>query len=270
MERAGLSRAGLARRIGVDRSTLSQILSSDSDRLPRADTVAALAVALHVSLDWLLGLAEEGQFAADIMERLPEISPRSRTPVDENLLQWHAEAVGYKIRYVPTNLPDQVKTSDVIAFEYRETGTQTADQAIQRAQDRLDYVRQPETDVEICTSLQLLRDFAEGNGIWRDLPPDTRRRQLLHIRDLIAELYPRVRWYLYDGAIDYAIPVTIFGPKRAAIYAGNMYIVFSTTDHIRAMTRRFDDLIRKAVVHAHEVSEFARLLVDRLDVEDAR
>ena len=41
MERAGVTRAGLARRIGVDRSTLSQILSPESVRLPRADTVAA-------------------------------------------------------------------------------------------------------------------------------------------------------------------------------------------------------------------------------------
>ncbi len=265
MERAGLSRSALARRIGVDRSTLSQILSGDGDRLPRADTVAAIAVALHVSLDWLLGLAEEGQFAADIMERQPEISPRSRTPVDENLLQWHAEAVGYKIRYVPENLPDQVKTAEVIAFEFRDTVTQTTDQAIRRAQDRLDYVRQPETDVEICTSVQLLHDFAEGNGIWRDLPLEVRRDQLIHIADLIEDLYPSVRWYLYEGAVDYAIPVTIFGPKRAAIYAGNMYIVFSTTDHIRALTRRFDDLIRHAIVHAHEIPAFARSLVKALD-----
>lgn len=265
MERAGLSRSAVARRIGVDRSTLSQILSDDGVRLPRADTVAALAVTLQVSLDWLLGLAEEGQFTADIMERSPEISPHSRTEVDENLLRWHAEATGYKIRYIPSGLPDQVKLPEISAFEYLETGAITADQAIRRSRDRLEYVRQPETDVEICTSVQSLRDFAEGTGVWRDLPLEIRRRQLTHIADLIDELYPSVRWYLFDGARDYAIPVTIFGPKRAAIYAGNMYIVFTTTEHIRVLTRRFDDLIRHAVVHAHEIPAFARTLIERVD-----
>src|SRR3546814_10744685 len=78
MDRAGTSRAELARRIGVDRSTLSQILSRESVRLPRADTVAALAGTLQVSLDWLLGLSESNQLGADILERAPEISPRDR------------------------------------------------------------------------------------------------------------------------------------------------------------------------------------------------
>lgn len=265
MERAGLSRSAVARRIGVDRSTLSQILSDEGVRLPRADTVAALAVTLQVSLDWLLGLAEEGQFTADIMERSPEISPHNRTVADENLLRWHAEAAGYKIRYVPSGLPDQVKIPEVIEHEYLETGATTADQAIRRSRDRLDYVRQPETDVEICTSIQSLQDFADGTGVWRALPTEVRRRQLTHIAELVDELYPSVRWYLFDGVRDYAIPVTIFGPKRAAIYAGNMYIVFTTTEHIRVLTRRFDDLIRHAVVHAHEIPTYARTLIERLD-----
>lgn len=265
MERAGLSRSALARRIGVDRSTLSQILSDDGVRLPRADTVAALAVTLQVSLDWLLGLAEEGQFTADIMERSPEISPHNRTAVDENLLRWHAEAAGYKIRYVPSGLPDQVKIPEVSEHEYLETGDVSADQAIRRSRDRLDYVRQPETDVEICTSVQSLQDFADGTGVWRAVSTEIRRRQLEHIADLVEELYPSVRWYLFDGVRDYVIPVTIFGPKRAAIYAGNMYIVFTTTEHIRVLTRRFDELIRHAVVHAHEIPAYARSLIERMD-----
>jgi transcriptional regulator with XRE-family HTH domain len=265
MSRAGMTRAAVARRIGIDRSTLSQILSDDGLRLPRADTVAALAVTLQVSLDWLLGLAEEGQFTADILERSPEITPRTRSPSDENLLRWHAEAVGYKIRYVPTGLPDQVKIPEVTAHEYRGMGDSSPDQAMQRARDRLDYVRQPETDVEICTSVQTLEDFAFGHGIWKELPPDVRRAQIEHIAGLTQELYPTVRWVLFDGVQDYAIPVTIFGPKRAAIYAGNMYIVFTTTEHIRVLTRRFDDLIRNAVVHAHEIPDFARALLKRME-----
>ena len=85
-----------------------------------------------------------------------------------------------------------------------------------------------------------------------------------HIADLIDELYPSLRWYLYDGRPEYAVPVTIFGPKRAALYAGNMYLVFTTTEHIRVLTRRFDDLIRRAVIQAHEVPAFVRRQIAEL------
>lgn len=265
MERAGTTRAGLARRIGVDRSTLSQILSPESVRLPRADTVAAMAGTLQVSLDWLLGLTEGNQLGADILERAPEISPRRRAPEDENLRRWYAEAAGYKIRLVPTNLLDPLKSTEVVAHEYREAQGLTPEQAMRRSLDRLDYARQPETDVEICTSIQMLRGFVLGQGIWEDLPTDVRIRQLVHIADLIDELYPSVRWYLYDGRQEYAVPVTIFGPKRAALYVGNMYLVFTTTEHIRVLTRRFDDLIRRAVIQAHEVPAFVRRQIAELE-----
>ena len=43
MERGRVNRSTLAARIGIDRSTLSQLLSSEVDRLPRADTAAAIA-----------------------------------------------------------------------------------------------------------------------------------------------------------------------------------------------------------------------------------
>lgn len=265
MERAGTTRAGLARRIGVDRSTLSQILSPETVRLPRADTVAAMAVALQVSLDWLLGLTEGNQLGADILERAPEISPRRRAPEDENLRRWYAESAGYKIRLVPTSLPDPLKSNEVVAHEYREAQGLSAEQAMRRSLDRLDYARQPETDIEICTSIQMLRGFVLGQGIWEDLPTDVRIRQLAHIADLIDELYPSLRWYLFDGRHEYAVPVTIFGPKRAALYVGNMYLVFTTTEHIRVLTRRFDDLIRRAVIQAHEVPTFVRRQIAELE-----
>jgi len=265
MDRAGTTRAGLARRIGVDRSTLSQILSPESVRLPRADTVAAMAGALQVSLDWLLGLTEGNQLGADILERAPEISPRRRAPEDENLRRWYAESAGYKIRLVPTNLPDPLKTNEVVEHEYREAQGLSTEQAMRRSLDRLDHARQPETDIEICTSIQMLRGFVLGQGIWEDLPTDVRIRQLAHIADLTDELYPSMRWYLYDGRQDYAVPVTIFGPKRAALYVGNMYLVFTTTEHIRVLTRRFDDLIRRAVIQAHEVPAFVRRQIAELE-----
>ncbi|MGF1608550.1 MAG: helix-turn-helix domain-containing protein, partial [Kiloniellales bacterium] len=41
--RSGLTRSAFASQIGLDRSTLSQLLASENVRLPRADTIAAIA-----------------------------------------------------------------------------------------------------------------------------------------------------------------------------------------------------------------------------------
>jgi transcriptional regulator with XRE-family HTH domain len=52
---SGLSRAGLARAIGVDRSSVTQMLAPGDTRMPGGHVVAACAQALDVSADWLLG-----------------------------------------------------------------------------------------------------------------------------------------------------------------------------------------------------------------------
>jgi transcriptional regulator with XRE-family HTH domain len=130
LDRAGMNRAALARATGVDRSTLSQLLSPANDRLPRADTVAAIAFALRVSLDWLLGLSQEDKLGADVLQESLKFTPSARTPVDENLARWHDEAVGYKIRYVPATLPDLVKTEEVLHHEFQDYVGKTVDQAI--------------------------------------------------------------------------------------------------------------------------------------------
>src|SRR3546814_2183046 len=100
-----------------------------------------------------------------------------RAPEDEDLRRWYAEASGYKIRYVPTNLPDPLKIPEVVEHEYREAQGLTPDQAMRRSLDRLDYARQPETDIEICTSIQMIRGFVLGQGIWEELDREVRIRQ---------------------------------------------------------------------------------------------
>lgn len=256
MERAGINRSGLARRVGVDRSTLSQLLSPDNERLPRADTVAAIASALQVSLDWLLGLTQQEQLGAEILQRSVHITEASRAAVDRNIAEWHAEAAGYKIRYVPSNLPDQVKTPEILAYEHGVVEEFERDSALERAQDQLAYTRRPETDIEICMSRQALDDFAAGAGIWNDLAPALRYEQLRYMRQLHDELYPRMRLYLYDGRRVYSAPLTIFGPLRASLFLGQSFFVFNTTEHIRTLTRHFDQLIRDAVVQSHALDDY--------------
>lgn len=251
--RSGLSRAAFAERAGLDRSTLSQLLSPGNVRLPRTETIAAIAAREQVSVDWLLGISQKGQLEAGVLARVLEIESGAGSPADARLARWRAEAAGYKIRYVPTTLPDLLKTEDVIRYEYRAYQSAVPKVRIEQAEEGLAYTRQPETDVEVCSSLQSLRGFAEGQGIWDGLSLTSRMAQLDAAAELLDELYPRFRWFLFDGLQNYSVPLTIFGPKRAAIYLGEMYFVFNSTEHIRVLTQHFDDLIRGAVVQPPEV-----------------
>ena len=263
MEKSGLNRSALARLIDMDRSTLSQLLSDEHDRLPRAETVVALAAVLQVSLDWLMGLSGEAKLGADILHESMQVTPSPGSPVDAGLARWRTEATGYKIRYVPTTLPDLVKTDEVIEHEYRDFSTRDADRAIAESQGKLEYSRLPETDMEVCMPVQDIAGFARGEGLWREFPASARAEQFDRMIRLVEELYPSLRLYLYDGLTHYSVPYTVFGPIRAAIYIGQMYFVFNTTEHIRVLTRHFDSLVRAAVVHAAESVDFLTDLRER-------
>lgn len=256
LARAGMNRAALARATGVDRSTLSQLLAPDSDRLPRADTVAAIATTLRVSLDWLMGLSHENRPGADVLQESLQFTPSAHTPVDENLARWHDEAVGYKIRHVPATLPDPLKTDDILRYEFTDYVTKTVDQAIAATQGRLAYTRHPETDMEVCMPRQALEAFARGEGFWAGLDAPTRAEQLTQMSQLCDELYPSLRIYLFDALTHFSAPYTIFGRQRVAVYVGQMYLVFTTTPHIRVLTRHFDELVRAAVVQAADAATF--------------
>jgi len=264
IERSGLSRMAFSARVGLDRSTLSQLLSPSNERLPRAETIAAIATREQVSTDWLLGLSQEGQIGADIVVPALEIESGAASPADARLARWHAEAVGYKIRYVPTILPDLLKTEEVIRYEFQEYGARVPKARIEQAEERLAYSRRPETDMEVCSSLQSVEDFARGHGVWKGLSVDSRAAQLDAMTVLLDELYPTFRWFLFDGLQRYSVPLTIFGPKRAAIYVGNMYLVLNSTEHIQVLTRHFDDLIRAAVIQPPDVIDFLRGLLREL------
>jgi transcriptional regulator with XRE-family HTH domain len=261
---SAMSQSRFAALVGIDRSTLSQLLADDSDRLPRADTVAAIATALQVSADWLLGLSNDMDIAADILQQSFTIEPTERSPSDALLTAWHDEAVGYKIRHVPSNLPDLLKLPETTSHEYQASSARTSDQARIDSASRLSYSRLPESEMEVCSPLQDLEIFATGGGIWQGLNVDIRRRQIDSMIDLIEELYPTLRWFLFDQLNHYSVPVTIFGPDRAAIYVGQMYFVFSTTEHIRVLINHFDSLIRGAVVQPTEMVTHLLALRERM------
>lgn len=260
LARSGQNQAAFASGIGIDRSALSQLLSGVTTRLPRAETLLNIAAGHKVSLDWLLGLSQDEGLAGEFHESLEiEEGPGG---FDRTLLaRWHAEAAGTKIRYVPAGIPDLLRTDELIDYEAGITN-RSAEAQIDEAAYRLEYNRRPETDMEACMPLHTLAIFAGGHGIWSGLPAAARRRQLDHMATLLDDLYPAFRLYLYDGRLRFSIPYTIFGSIRAAIYVGDMYLVLNATEPVQKLTRHFDNLIRAAIVNAHEAAGHARQLAE--------
>jgi transcriptional regulator with XRE-family HTH domain len=256
VERSGLNHSAFAARSGIDRSALSQLLSGATARLPRSETLAGIAAAHGVTLDWLLGLtAEQGQTGE--MRAALEIGEGADDPDQTLLTRWHEEATGAKIRYVPASIPDQLKTSALIAFEAKAAG-RSARSGQGETETRLAFNRRPETDMEVCMPRQTLDLLASGQGVFSGLTQSARRELLDHIAALTDELYPSFRLYLYDGKRHYSAPYTVFGAARAAIYMGGLYLVLNASEPVRSLTRHFDGLVRGASVQAHEVAGWVR------------
>ena len=246
MQDSGMSKSGLARETGADRSTVSILLSSDEGRLPNAQFAAECAAALGVSLDWLLGLSDRRERSADIISALMRIEDADRAPSDTHIFRWHEEARGYKIRHVPATLPDMLKSEDVLRFEYGASLGKTEDQAIGDMRDRLDYLRARDADYEIAMPVDTLESFAAGEGYWKGLPAAQRQNQLERLRRLTEELYPSLRLYLFDRKKVFSAPLTVFGPLQAAIYVGRFYLVFRERRQVMELSRHFDGLVREA------------------------
>ncbi|SLN11782.1 helix-turn-helix domain-containing protein [Ruegeria meonggei] len=252
MEDQHISQSALARRIGVDRSTVSQLLTDAGARLPNAHVVGSCAAALGVSADWLLSLSDRPESAAELLAGSLTVTEAPRALVDERIFEWHQEAAGYKIRYVPATLPDMLKTRAVLEWEYAPHLGRTADQAIGASADRLTWMRSAQSDYEIAMPLYEIYSFAYGTGYYEGLKLQTRLDQIDHLLSLSDQLYPRMRVYLFDAKRLYSAPVTIFGPLLCVFYAGSHYMAFRDRDRIETFTRHFDTLVREADVTARD------------------
>jgi transcriptional regulator with XRE-family HTH domain len=258
--RSGGSLAGFARETGVDRSALSQFLDPGSDRLPRAETLRAIAEGKGVTVDWLLGLANSAEGGQEIA-RSAEIERAVYADGGSPLDRWRREALGAKLRYVPTSLPDMLRLPAVMLHELE--GPRAAAR-LEHGESVLDDALLGELDLEIAMPLHALEEFAVGGGIWRELPADTRRAQLEHMAGRAADSYPRLRLHVFDGRRTYSAPFTVFGLFRVAIYFGDQYLVLTAADQVRAFANHFDGLVRDAAVEARDapalLSDFAAMV----------
>jgi transcriptional regulator with XRE-family HTH domain len=263
INRNELSQARFAARSGLDRSTLSQLLSEGAARLPRSETIVKIAARNSASVDWLLGLSETDAVTADIVTQ-PAIASDSGDDSDENLRRWHEDARGHKVRYVPATLPDQLKTAIVARHENARLTRAQAEQLMLAIKDGTAHMKDGGSEIEVCSSRQSLESFARGEGIWRNLPLRERRRQLQHMAELLETYYPAFRWFMFDGREAFAAPYTVFGSRRSALYVGSFYFVFTSREHIRQLTAHFDGLIRSAQVQPNEAAKLVRTLLKDL------
>lgn len=253
-----MSRSALARATGADRSTIAQLLSGDDMRLPNAHLAAECAAALGVSVDWLLGLSDRPESAAEVLSANFRIASAKRTAADERIIAWHREAAGHKIRHVPASLPDILKTTAVLEWEYAAFLGKTADQARETMIKTIEWLRAPGSDYEICVALDQIRSLALGEGYWHGLDAETRAAQVEFMAERCARLYPSLRLYFFDSKKIYSAPVTIFGRLLAAVYVGQFYLVYRDSRQVQALTDHFDRLVRESEIDARSAGQVIR------------
>lgn len=259
MVQQGRTQADLARATGVDRSTISALLSPGT-RLPNAQLAADCAGTLGISADWLLGLTDRPEPLASLLATSLTLTEAPRALIDETIFNWHREAQGYKIRHVPATLPDMLKTRAMVDWEYAPQLGRSAAQAIGAFEDRLAWMRTSRSDYEIALPLHELEAFATATGYYAGLPAAIRLEQMDRLITLTEQLYPSLRLYLFDARRVFSAPVTLFGPLLAVVYLGRHYIAFRDTARIDSITQHFDGLLREASLSARDIPTHLRTL----------
>lgn len=263
MQVRSVTQSALARAIRVDRSTISQLLTGNGARLPNAHVVGACAAELGVSADWLLGLSDRPESAADLMAINLTMTEAPRALVDEQIFNWHKEAMGYKIRHVPAALPDMLKTRAMLEWEYRPHLGRTTEQAIGASEDRLAFMRTTKSDYEIALPIHEFQAFARAESYYSGLPADVRLSQIRQIHALYDQLYPTLRIHLFDARRVFSAPITVFGPLLAVLYVGRNYIAFRDSERVQTFSRHFDGLVREAAVSDRQFLGYLKELQDQ-------
>ena len=263
MSMKGMTKSGLSRAAKVDRSTIGQLLKNDHPRLPNAQLTADAANALGVSTDWLLGLTNRPETPGDIVAAALSLSPAERTSADEQLLEWHHEAAGYKVRHVPATLPDILKTKRMLDWEYASVRERRLPEAFSAMQDQLQWLSSGVSDYEIAVPVHEIESCAAGTAYYKGVEKSVRYEQLGFIADQCDQMFPRLRIFLFDAHRVFSSPVTIFGPNLAVVYVGQCYLAFREVERVKSLSSHFDWLVREAVVDARNVSTHIRALIER-------
>lgn len=243
------------RETGIDRSALSQFLDPSIDRLPRAETLRRIAEARGISVDWLLGLenAPEGRQSISPSFKIETAEDADTSPLHD----WHKEADGQKLRYVPSTLPDVMHLRDPSAPAPDISGLRGTG-----AENVLDGLVPADMDMEIAMPVQTMENLASQSGLWRGADAWECHDQIRHMAAICDARFPALRLHLYDGKTDFSAPFTVFGRQRVALYIGDAYLVLTSRAEIDAFVQRFDRLVRNALVSPDQTGQTLRDLVD--------
>jgi transcriptional regulator with XRE-family HTH domain len=263
--RTGLSISEFSRRHHIDRSTLSQLLSSQQFRMPRADTVAALADALHVSCDWLLGLTEEQRFGIELIQSAVSLYDEELEQSESQWVRWHKEAGDAKIRYVTvTSIPHQLKNKNTILYEYESLLGRDDAQTYWDSGSFLEEIERRNRNYEVCGSLQMLEAFAKGDWIWSGYKTNLRKQQLLDMAQDLEALYPEYQLYLFDETKVITVPMVLFGTHKAVLNCNGNFIAFTRDIHIEFLNDIFKTMIKNTVIYPHQTVDFIRKMAQSL------
>ncbi len=260
----GINRSQLADRSGIDRSTISLLLSDAHLRLPTGHVAAQIATALGVTTDWLLGLTADRLVATELLRQSLELAETTGFGPDDHTQRWMIEFQDAKIRNVPVSLPELMKTDRVMQLEYAKNPDRSVSQAKDDSAAQLANMRLPGRDVEFAMPWQSVAQLTQRAGVWAQLTTKEAQRQLAHMADLCQELYPATRLHLFDLTHHYSAGISVYGQRRAVVYVGSGYLVFHTTEHIAFLTRQFDTLVKSAVVRSDEVHQWLRAQVSEV------
>ena len=241
--------AGFLRRAVIDRSALSLLRDPKQDRLPRAETLRRIAEATGVSVDWLLGLENSREGRQQMTESNALLSADWQDG-SSPLSRWHVEAEGRKLRYVPAGLPDMLS----LPLEMAAGGSGSVEKVLTGFD--LD-----EMDLEIAMPQQTLAAFANRRGIWADRRVEDVTALIEHICETCERHYPALRLHLFDGSQIFSAAFTVFGRMRASVYVGGAYISVTGPAEVRYFSKRFDELVRNAVVTPDALPDHLRKLI---------
>ena len=261
MSSKDVTKSKLSRETGVDRSTIGQLLNNHQPRLPNSQGTADIALVLGVSTDWLLGLTHRPEKPGDIVAASLSLSAAERTSADEQILAWHNEAAGYKVRHVPSSLPDIFKTKEMLDWEYASQQKERLTEAYKTIQQQLTWLSSGVSDYEIAIPIHELEACASGTAYYKGLDKSVRYEQLMFIANQCEQMFPRLRIFLFNAHTLFSSPVTIFGPGLAVIYVGQCYLSFREAERVKSLSGHFDWLVREATIDARDVVSYIRRLI---------
>jgi transcriptional regulator with XRE-family HTH domain len=200
MAEARTSRAALARGVGIDRSTVTQMLAADDVRMPGGHVVANMATALGVSCDWLLGLSDRPERISALIDTSLSISDAGRASgrrrSDLRLARGRRGLQDTPCARDPARRAEDrcVDGMGIPARQGEDPG-----QAIAAAHARLEWLRGSTSDYEIAVSLHEFESFVAGTGYYGGWIAIFGASSCAGSLEVYDALFPSLRLFLYDA-----------------------------------------------------------------------